>query len=783
MDNGQGGRLTAIRGRTAWLMAVAGVFGALPVTAAPDSQARRGEREAPAPAHPAPEQKTAVPAPAQPADNTESTEAAVAGGSTQLGTVHVQGQYPGADAPTRGYTAHTSRGATKTDTPLLETPQTVDVITRQQIADQGSRNINDALRYTPGVFTGTAGASTRQDTIQLRGFSGGDVNNAFLDGMRLLSDPGAYSNFQIDPHMLERADVVKGPSSVLYGRAQPGGLVNYTTKKPLAERQGHVQFYGGSFNTFGGGIDLTGPLPDQSWGNYRIVGHAETSDTQYDVVNSERYAIMPEVDLNLSDDTDLLLQAYIQHDPAAGFHGSVPYDLSVNGRRYGGTVGPSWVDTDVGHEKYNRDQRLFSYALTHHVNENVTLRSKARYADLETEVAQVYQNGFAGNGPELQRNYTGADEHLKAFSTDNNIQVEFSTGAVQHTVLAGFDYQQRFNRVRNEGITYDGDADLPTGVRPLDPFNPDYNSDSLVRPVTQTGSANRKLKQFGAYLQDQIDWHRFHLLLSGREDYLKRDYQDLTSDGTNDGRSDDAFSGRAALLYKSQWGLSPYVSYSEAFNPTAYSSAGGQIAAPTKSDQYEIGLKYQPHGMNALFTLSLFDLTQKNVQQRTAVTPITFANVGNIQSRGVEFTAKGDLSGKLHVIAGYSYQDVAYQNDVSSGSVTAREGDTPARTPQQMASLWVKYDLPKDVSVGLGGHYVGNSYADGHNRLKVPDYAVADAMLRVDLGAWSKPLDGASLRVNANNLFNKQYVASCFTETNCYSGEKRNLTATIDYRF
>ncbi|KEZ77909.1 TonB-dependent siderophore receptor [Salinisphaera hydrothermalis] len=764
--------MKTIGGQATCVLVLTGALGGLPVAAASSDQIRNRDAETPVPA----------PTPAKQSQAAGAT--AVEGGSTQLGTVNVTGQYPGEDAPTHGYTAYTSTGATKTDTPLMETPQTVDVITRQQISDQGSKNVNDALRYTPGVFTGIAGASTRQDAIQLRGFSGGDVNNAFLDGMRLMSDPGAYSNFQIDPFMLERIDVVKGPSSVLYGRAQPGGLVNYVTKRPQAETERHLQFYGGSFDTYGGGFDFTGALPKKSWGNYRIVGHAETSDTQYDVVKSERYAIMPEVDLNLSDDTDLLLQAYIQHDPAAGFHGSVPYDLSVNGDAYGGTVSPSWVDTDAGHEKFDRQQRMFTYALTHHVNDHVRLRSTARYSDLETDLAQVYQYGFTGNGADLTRYYTGAREHLKAFSTDNNIQFEFATGAIQHEMLAGVDYQQRFNRVHDYGIPYDASSSVPTGVKPLDPFDPNYDDDPLVRSIVETGNANRKLKQFGGYLQDQMTYKRLHVLLSGREDYLRREYQDLsTADGATAKRSDDAFTGRVAVLYESQYGISPYFSYSEAFNPTAYSAANGQIAEPTKSNQYEIGVKYAPRGVNALLTISLYDLTQKNVQQRTAVTPITFASVGDIQSRGVEFTAKGDITDDLHVIAGYSYQDVEYQNDVASGSVTAHKGDTPARTPNQLASLWVTYDFPKRISAGLGGHYVGKSYADGRNRLKVPDYAVADAMVKADLGAWSSTLEGVSLRVNANNLFDKKYVASCFGAQSCYYGEERNVTATVDYRF
>src|SRR5699024_10439935 len=219
-------------------------------------------------------------------------------------------------------------------------------------------------------------------------------NNMFLDGLRLLSDPGSYTNIQINPFFLERIDVVKGPSSVLYGHVMPGGLVNYTTTKPLAARQGLIELYGRSFDTVGGGIDFTGPLPDKDWGSYRLIGHASTTNTQYDVVKRESYTIMPEVSLNLTDDTTLLLSAYIQHDPAGGFHGAVPYDLSVNGSRFGGTVDPSWVDQSRGNNKFDRDERLFSYELTHRVNDNITLHSRSRYANVATDMAQVYQIGF-----------------------------------------------------------------------------------------------------------------------------------------------------------------------------------------------------------------------------------------------------------------------------------------------------------------------------------------------------------------------------------------------------
>lgn len=694
------------------------------------------------------------------------TQAAVAP-RTSLAPVRVTG-FSGADAPTRGYRVHSSTGATKTDTPLIDTPQAVNVITRKQLDDQGSQNLNDALRYTPGAFTGLAGASKRSDVVALRGFHGGDVDNTFLDGLRLQTDPGSYSAIQIDPFFLERVDVVKGPSSALYGRSMPGGLVALTTKKPLAKRQTHLQFYGGSFDSFGGGFDTTGALPDKSWGNYRIIGTASTSDTQFDVGKRERYAIMPEVDLHLSDDTDLLLQAYFQHDPAGDFHGSVPYDLSVNNGRFGRTVDSSFADADPANDKFERTQRMFSYQLTHRVNDDVTLRSHSRYTDMDVELAQVYQFGFTGNGAELARYYSGASESMKALSTDNSVQYDFDTGPIQHSLLAGIDYQQRTNDV----------VDTGGGARALDPFHPDYSGNALSgSTINVTTRDNRKIKQAGVYLQDQLTYERLHLVLSGREDYVKQDYLSYIS-GDRDERSDHAFSGRAAILYDSRWGVSPYFSYSEAFNPSPDAVVDGAVPSPVDSNQYEIGLKYQPSGSDNLYTIALYDLTQKDVQQRNSVSPISYVSAGDIRSKGVELTANVAVTDKLHVIAGYSYNNIEYKN-----SDVFENGNTPVLSPDQLASLWLEYDFPMHIRGGVGGRYVGESYANGSNTRKVPDYGLMDAFVSFDLGQFERRLDGTTLRVNANNLLDKKYVTGCFSEQYCYFGDQRSITATLDYRF
>ena len=721
-------------------------------------------------------------------------------GSQTLAPLMVEGEaINSADAPTVGYSADATRAATKTDTPLITTPQAIDVVPREQVEDQGARTVNNALRYTPGVFTGLAGSSSRQTTIALRGFPGGDVNNTFMDGLRLANDPGGYSNIQIDPFFIERIDVIKGALSALYGRAQPGGLVNYVTKKPLDEPRRMVSVYGGSFGTYGAGLDVTGPLPDPEIGNYRVTVSGETSDTQYDVVERERFTIMPQVSFNLADDTSLLLQAYVQRDPEGGFHGSVPYDLSVNGDRFGRTVDDEWVDSARNYEEFDRDINLFSFQLDHEVNDNVTLTSKGRYADVDTSLKQVYQNGFLADVPQatidfreqspgiptgyydqfspnaLDRFYSRAEENLTALTFDNYAEFGFDTGAIEHRMVAGFGYEERDNSVRYAA------GYLAT---PLEAFDPNYGGDPILDDDSLLAPNNRQTRQVGFYLQDQMEWNRFHLVLGGRQDYLKREYTNGTT-GDQADRSDSAFTGRAALLYQSRFGLSPYVSYSEGFNPTAYTDAAGDasgdVAPPVESHQYEAGLKYQPPGVDAMFTLAVYNLTQENVLQRFGVTPPRFDSVGDVESKGIELSARADITDRLNVIASYSNSDVEYQDNFPAQGVI--EGNTFTRTPDQLASAWAKYDLTSAIDVGAGVRYVGESYADAANTVEVPDYTLADAMVSVKLGEFAPSLDGATLRLNANNVFDKEYVEACFSTNNCYYGYSREVIATLDYQF
>jgi iron complex outermembrane receptor protein len=343
-----------------------------------------------------------------------------------------------------GYNATHSQIATKTSTPILETTQSVSVVTRQQMDDQGSQTVAQAMRYTPGVLTNPYGATHRYDYVAMRGFNDGSVDNIYVDGLKSMGDNGTYSTMQVDPYFLERIDILKGPSSVLYGRSSPGGLVALTTKKPMFDPYHQIQATVGTQGQRGMGFDFSGPLDDDKRIAYRLTGIADSSDTQFDHNKEERYAIAPAVSIDFSEDTSLTLQAYLQKDPNGGYHGALPSDGALHPRN-GQRLSDHFFEGELS-DNYERTQQSFSYQLEHRFNDVFTARQNFRYQDSDVSMDQVYFAGWDASVPGrnvMNRAYTGGDERLHSFIIDNMLQAEFFTGSAKHTLLLGTDYQRR----------------------------------------------------------------------------------------------------------------------------------------------------------------------------------------------------------------------------------------------------------------------------------------------------------------------------------------------------
>ncbi|NNB46896.1 TonB-dependent siderophore receptor [Pseudomonas chlororaphis] len=704
-------------------------------------------------------------------------------GALSLPTTDIKGFALGnALGSMEGYNATHSQIATKTSTALLETSQSVSVVTREQMDDQGSQTVSQTMRYTPGVLTNPYGATHRYDYVAMRGFNDGSVDNIYLDGLKSMGDSGTYSTMQVDPYFLERVDILKGPSSVLYGRSSPGGLVALTSKKPLFEPYHQIQATVGTQGQRGMGFDFSGPVDDDKRIAYRLTGLADRSDTQFDHNKEKRYALAPTLSIDFTDDTSLTLQAYLQHDPDGGYHSGMPADGALH-QRNGQRISENFFEGEPGIDRYKRDQQSFGYQFEHRFNDVFTARQNFRYLDSKVKLDQIYGYGWTTpTSNELNRYYTGGDEKLHAFIVDNMLQAEFLTGATKHTVLMGADYQRRKTVV-----------DWTSGsVAPINAFDPVYGNSAITYydPVSYL----RRLEQTGVYLQDLIEMDQWRFSLGLRQDWVETSDENRLAEASrpvgteiNDKRT--KLTGRAGALYLFDNGLAPYISYSESFNPNSYADSAGNPLAPTDGTQWELGLKYQPPGTDDLYTASLFRIDQENLATKLPQENF-YRAVGAVRSQGLELEAHLQLNDNLKLLGSYTFTDIEYSKSMISTLSTATDiienkGNSPTQAPRHMASLWADYRFDSGSLDGLrlggGVRYVGYSWADAENTMKVPSYTLFDASIGYDLGKVG--LKGVDVRLNANNLTNESYIASCASLSFCYMGEERNVAATVSYQF
>ncbi|HVY16254.1 MAG TPA: TonB-dependent siderophore receptor [Rhodopila sp.] len=685
-----------------------------------------------------------------------------AGTPHSLPEVSVSAPAQTADTPVSGYVAERDRTATKTDTPLLETPQSVDVVTRDQMDEQDVHTLNGAVRYTAGVAPETRGGiATRYDMLKIRGFDA----DLYLNGMKLM-DNGWYAIPQLDPYLMERIDILKGPSSILYGQAQAGGLVNMVSKMPTETPLHEIGFEFGNFAHLQSTFDFSGPLDAEGKYLYRITGIGLRENGQVSGTLNERIAIAPSFTWRPDGDTSLTLMGIYQHDPYATSYGAIVPQGSVLFNPFG-TIPVNFYDGDKNFEKFDRTQISLGYKFDKRLNDVWSVSSNGRWFHINQDYASVYTVGLEPDFRTLDRATAASRDTSDLFTFDNRVQARFDTGPVSHTVLAGFD-------VQHLGSDYTtGFGAAPT----LDMFAPDH-AQAIVQPSRYT--MNVAANQYGLYLQDQLKLGGFVLTLSGRQDWIDSDQRNRTF-GTDAKQSASAFTSRAGLAYVFDTGIAPYFAYSESFTPVLGSDAYGNAFVPERSHQYEVGVKYQPTRFNALFTAALFDLTRQNLLTADPVNPSNSIQSGEARSRGVELEARTSLSNNLNLIAAYTFLDTIYTKDNSG----LQDKHLPA-VPSHLVSAWAYYTIPggtlDGLSLGAGVRYIGPSYS-ADNSFKVPGVALVDAAIRYDLGKALPRLSGAEVHVNAQNLLDARYVASCYYGNWCAYGYQRQVYAGLTYRW
>ncbi|MEF1312115.1 TonB-dependent siderophore receptor [Vibrio mytili] len=665
--------------------------------------------------------------------------------------------------------------ATKTALEPYETPQAMTTLTKDEMDLRGVSSVGEALRYAPGVNTELrGGAVSRLDLFNIRGF----INYTnFYDGLPLLYN-GWNLQPQIDAVALEQIDVFKGPTSVLYGNIPPGGMVNIIAKAPQSKSAHSISVATGTNNLKELTFDSTGQL-GESKVDYRIVGLAKQRNGQADTSENERYVLAPSLNWQATDDTLINVNLYYQNDPSAGIYTTVPASGSV-AKNPLGSMSPNTYLGDENWNTYEREVLMFGYKIQHDFNSNWQFLQNARYMAADAYQENTYSNALNTDNRTVGRNAYLTDETSKSFVIDNQLSGLVTTGRLEHNLLFGLDYQQL-----DSEVTYKDTLDYSLTQ---DIFNPDHNSinrETLNFPYQQ--DLDISTKQIGLYFQDQMRFNKLIMIAGLRWDKYESetdtesDYLGSVSDGKEE-LDDNNISFRVGGLYELDVGVSPYLTYSESFEPIAGANADGTAFEPSTGHQWEFGLKYVPLTRSLSANLALFHITKKNAILTDPNDPYApNYQAGKVVSKGVEIETKWQATPQADVTLGYSYIDM----EITKDNYYNQEGKVPVWVPEQSASLWANYFFEGTLNglrTSAGVRYVGETQLDAQNSDQVPDYTLVDLAASYDFSSSSQSLDGAKVTISASNLFDKEYY-SCFDSSNCWFGAERSIEARLEYNF
>ncbi|MDH1263099.1 TonB-dependent siderophore receptor [Pseudomonas sp. GD03944] len=693
-------------------------------------------------------------------------------------TVQATGQQESAWGPTTGYLANRTAAGTKTDTPLAETPRSISVATREQMQDRKVQNLDDAVRYMPGVVASSYGSDARADWMKIRGFEPIQM----LDGLPL--PKGSYTMAKLETWNLERVAVLRGPASSVYGQTPPGGLVDAVSLRPQAESSHQVQVQVGNYNHKQISFDSTGKIDDEGRFLYRFSGVGRDSGTPVEHMDDQRFNLAPSLTWNIADDTKLTFLGQFNRDDTGGTSQFLP----LQGTRLGTPAGKIDLRKNLGDpdwEFYDKTFYALGYAFEHRLNDVWQFRQNLRYSKLELDNQIITAGGWSGavsDDGTVTRGANVYDENLSHFALDNNFQADFDTGALSHTLLIGLDY----TRVNTDYRWLFGSAPTSNIITPV------YGQDFSGVTYNAFQDYNQKRRNTGLYLQDQIALDAWRLTLGGRWDRLDTDSVFYNAGGARDSRRDSQFSGNAALAYVFESGFTPYISYAESFQAEAGGivdgAAGtGEAFEPSTGKQYELGIKYQPPGSDMLFTAAVYDLKRQNIV--TTNTLGATEPLEEVEVRGFELEAIGNVTEEFKLTASYTY---ANSKMTKVGDPRDKNRTLPL-TPEHQASFWADYDWSAGplagFGVGVGARFVGSTdniavgsigfvrdTSDGH----AGAYTVYDAAVRYDLGQVDTSLRGATVALNVKNLADKKYLSTC-DGFYCYAGDPRQVTASLNY--
>jgi len=665
--------------------------------------------------------------------------------------------------------------ALKSDTPIMETARSVSIETERDIIDKGALELADIYQYSAGVFGEVYGFATRGDWVRVRGL---DVPE-YRDSLQALF--GNYNNSRPHPYSIEQVEVLKGPASVLYGQGSPGGLVNVVSKRPRADLRPEVVFQYGTHDhvqlaaDFGGAANESGSLV------YRVTAVGRDADTMVDHVENDTTLVAPSITWSPSAMTDITLLGSFQRSRGQAGAQFVPVQGTLVPAPNGEFIDDSFFAGEPGFDRYDTDTDSVTLLAEHLFNATWSMEVTGRWTEGSADYRQAWPSFIGGSryvfnddgglyrDGMVPRTFYTSDAASEQLAVDTRLRARFSTGALDHALMIGLQYQD----VTTENDTryaYALGYDFATGGPDaafgdsywINLFDPVYGSvptddilDPFFRDGPEAGTTDR-----GLYINDQVSIGNWRIAAGLR-------FDDVSTDAGARSQDDDAVSYSVGALYRLDNGLAPYASYAESFEPVVgVDSITGRPFDPQQGRQYEIGLKYQPRAIPGQVTVAAFDIEQTNLPNPNSQPGQFSQQEGVAQIRGIEIESIlrfGDFTAELNA---------------SRLNTENAAGNRFQGVPKDQASLWLGWQPAGPASgfiAGVGARYVDATW-DGFDSLRTPGYTLYDMMLGYDAGPWR-------LRLNARNLTDERYLASCLARGDCFFGERRTVVGTVAYRY
>ncbi len=646
-----------------------------------------------------------------------------------------------------GYRAPNASTATRTDTPIRDIPQSIQVVPQEVLRDRNVRDLTEAVETVAGVVEGG------DRTVRIiRGFS---QSGNFRNGFR---DVGAYG--VTAARTIEQVEVLRGPASVLFGQVEPGGIINVTTRQPLSTPYYNLAFEVGNYNLYQPSIDLSGPLTTDKNLLYRLIASYKNSNPIPEPTNIQETVLAPSITWKLGDRTDLKL--YYEYSNTTGdpfwFYTGILSDGSLLPRNFFQSY-PSLA-------RVERTTQRYGYELNHKLTDNWQIRNNFSVAATNNRQTDVFATEIEND--RILTGFVISDYRYKPENYFGQIDLlgRFNTGAISHQLLIGFD----FNRLAETFQGFEG------GVPDLDIFNPNYNVPVPANLAPYTGETNTQ--SYGVYLQDQITiFDNLKLLIGGRVDWTEqsRTFVFDNVDFLRPDQNDTAFSPRIGLVYQPSDLVAFYASYSRSFLPTTGFNPDGRVFDPTRGTQYEVGVKADWLNRKLSTTLAAYQITKTNVTTTDPNNPTFSIQTGEQQSQGIELDVAGEILPGLKLIASYAYTDAKVTQDN-----TTPVGNRLNGVPENQASLWTTYEIQqgdlKGLGFGLGLFYVGERQGDLANSFQLKDY------LRTDAALYYRR-DGFKAAINIRNLFDIDYAEYGSGRTFIQRGAPLTITGSVSLEF